>query len=72
MQAFRFTHFHHSLDVTHSNVSFLSGNDIFLDSWNEVDVVQCTSWNDPKAWFFQITTGCERLNHHMMTILFMA
>jgi hypothetical protein len=47
--------------MAHSNASLLSSNDIFLDGCNKSYVVQCTMWNNPNAWFFRITAGCERL-----------
>jgi hypothetical protein len=60
------------MDVTHSNVYSLSGNDIFLDSWNEGYVGQGTVWNNSKIWLFQITIGCGRLNHEIIVVMLAA
>jgi hypothetical protein len=55
------------MDMTHSNVCSLSGDDIFLDSWNESYVVQSTKWNHLETRLLYITTGCVRLNCEMVT-----
>jgi hypothetical protein len=52
------------------NIRFLHDNDIFLDSWDESEVMQRTMWNDPKTWLLQITTGCDRLNHDVIAMVF--
>jgi hypothetical protein len=39
-EALSFTQLYPLVDVTHSNVRSLSGDDIFLDSWNESYVAQ--------------------------------
>jgi hypothetical protein len=72
METLCLTQLQPSSDVTHPNVHFLRGDDIFLDSWDEIDVVQPTTWNDPKTWLLQITTGCGRLNHDVVAVFFMA
>jgi hypothetical protein len=72
METFRLTQLQPSSDVTHPNVCFLRSDDIFLDSWDASDVVQCTMWNDPKTWLLRITTGCDRLNHDKVAMLFTA
>jgi hypothetical protein len=56
METSHFTQLQPSSYVTHPNARFLRGDDIFLDSWNESDVVQRTTWNDPKTWLLRITT----------------
>jgi hypothetical protein len=58
--------------MAHSNVSLLSGNDIFLDGLNKSDVVQCTMQNNLKTWLCWITTGGEGLGHEMVVIMLIA
>jgi hypothetical protein len=48
-EALRISQLHSSAEMTHSNVRSLSGNDVFLDSWNESYVVQSTLWNNPET-----------------------
>jgi hypothetical protein len=55
-EALSFSRFYSLAEMTHSNVRPLSGNDVFLDSWNESYVVQSTMWNHSETWFFRITT----------------
>jgi hypothetical protein len=52
--------------MTHSNVRPLSGNDVFLDSWNESYVVELTMQNHSETWFFRITTCRIRLDCEMV------
>jgi hypothetical protein len=58
--------------MTHSNVRPLSGNDVFLDGWNESYIVQSTMWDSLETWFFGITTGGRRLDHDMIASVFVA
>jgi hypothetical protein len=44
------------MEMTHSNVRSLGGNDVFFDSWNESDVVQSAMRDNLETWFFGITT----------------
>jgi hypothetical protein len=44
------------VEVTHSNIRSLGGNDVFFDSWNESYVVQSAMRNNSETWFFRITT----------------
>jgi hypothetical protein len=69
---FCLTQFQPSSDVTHPNVHFLRDDDIFLNSWDESDVVQRTMRNDPKTWLLWITTRCDRLNHDVIAVLLTA
>jgi hypothetical protein len=55
-EALRFSRLHSLVEMTHSNVRPLSGNDVFFDSWNESYVVQSTMRNHSDTWFFGITT----------------
>jgi hypothetical protein len=55
-EALRFSRLHSLVEMTHSNVRPLSGNDVFFDSWNESYVVQSTMRNHSETWFFGITT----------------
>jgi hypothetical protein len=58
--------------MTHSNARPLSGNDVFLDSWNESYVVQSTMQNHSETWFFGITTWRMRLDRDMIASVFTA
>jgi hypothetical protein len=72
METFCFTQLHPSSDVTHPNIHFLHGVDIFLDSWVESEVVQRTMWNDPKTWLLWITTRYDRLNLDVIAVFLTA
>jgi hypothetical protein len=41
-----------SSDMTHSNARALSGDDLFLDGWNESYVVQSSVWNNSDTQLF--------------------
>jgi hypothetical protein len=61
-----------SSDMTHSNARALSGDDLFLDGWNESYVVQSSVWNNSDTQLFWITTICERLDCKMVASMLMA
>jgi hypothetical protein len=67
-----FTQLQSSSDITQSNVRLLSGNDVFLDSWNEGYAVKSIVWNNLDTRLFWITTGCERLNCEMVALMLAA
>jgi hypothetical protein len=58
--------------MTHFNIRLLSSNDIFLDSWNEGDIVQNTVRNNLKTRLLWITTRCEGLDRDMVPMMLMA
>jgi hypothetical protein len=60
------------MEMTHSNVCPLDGNDVFFDSWNESYAVQSTMWDNSETWFFGITTGGRRLDRDMVASVFAA
>jgi hypothetical protein len=47
-EALSFSRLHSLVEVTHSNVHPLSGNDVFFDGWNESYIVQSTMQNNIK------------------------
>jgi hypothetical protein len=55
-EALNFSQLQSSVEMTHSNVRPLGGNDVFFDFWNESYVVQSFMWNNSETWFFRITT----------------
>jgi hypothetical protein len=57
-----FTQLQPSSDVLHSNVSLLSGNDIFFDGWNKGYVVYTAMWNHSETQLFRVTIGTVRLD----------
>jgi hypothetical protein len=61
-EAFSFTQLYPPVDVTHSNVHSLSGDDVFFDSWNKGYVIQSAMWNNSETWLFWITTRRVRLD----------
>jgi hypothetical protein len=50
------------MEMTHSNVCSLGGNDVFFDGWNESYVVKFVMWNNSETWFFRATIGKVRLD----------
>jgi hypothetical protein len=50
------------MEMTHSNVRSMDGNDIFFDGWNKGYVAQSAMWNNSETQFFRITTGRVRLD----------
>jgi hypothetical protein len=38
--------------MTHCNVHYLSGDDIFLDGWNKGYIVQSAVWNNSETHLF--------------------
>jgi NADH:ubiquinone oxidoreductase subunit K len=58
--------------MTHNNIRSLSGNDIFLDSWNMGYVVQSSMWNNLETQLFWITTGSVRLDCEMLALVLTA
>jgi hypothetical protein len=71
-EALSFSQLHSLVEMTHSNVHPLSGNDVLLDSWNESYVVQSTMQNHSETWFFGITTRRMRLDCDMIASVFAA
>jgi hypothetical protein len=55
-EALRFSRLHSLVEMTHSNICPLSGNDVFFDGWNESYIIQSAMWNNSETWFFGITT----------------
>jgi hypothetical protein len=60
---------HKAADVTHYNIRSLSGNDIFLHSWNESYVAQSTMWNNSDTQLFWITTRSVRLDGEVVVLV---
>jgi hypothetical protein len=60
------------MEMTHSNVCSLGGNDFFFDGWNKSYVVQPAMQNNSEIWFFEITTGRVRLDCEIVALLFAA
>jgi hypothetical protein len=58
--------------MPHSNARLLSGDDIFLDGWNESYVVQSAMWNHSQTWLFRVTTGCKWLDYEMVAMMLVA
>jgi hypothetical protein len=71
-EALSFSRLHSLAEMTHSNVRSLSGDDVFLDSWNESYVVQSALRNNPETWFFGITTWRMRLDRDTIASVFAA
>jgi hypothetical protein len=55
-EALSFSSLHSLVEMTHSNIRSLSGNDVLFHGWNESYVVQSALRNNPETWFFGITT----------------
>jgi hypothetical protein len=60
------------MEMTHSNVCSLDGNDILFDDWNKGYVVQSTMWNNSETRFFKITTRRGKLDCEMVTSMLAA
>jgi hypothetical protein len=60
------------MEMTHSDVCSLGGNDVFFDGWNESYVIQYTMWNNSETWFLRITAGRVRLDCEMVASMFAA
>jgi hypothetical protein len=69
-EALSFSWLHSLAEMTHSNVRPLSGNEVFLDGWNESYNVQFTMWNNPETWFFGITTWRMMLDRDIIASVF--
>jgi hypothetical protein len=55
-EALSFSRLHSLVEMTHSNIRPLSGNDVLFDGWNESYIVQPTMRNHSETWFFGIAT----------------
>jgi hypothetical protein len=71
-EALSFSRPHSLVEMTHSNVRPLNGNDVFFDSWNESYIVQSTMQNNSKTWFLGITTCRMRLDREVVASVFAA
>jgi hypothetical protein len=71
-EALSFSEIQSSVEMTHSNIRSLGGNDVFFDSWNENYIIQSVMRNNSETWFFGITTWRARLDCEMVASMFAA